>query len=169
MRRPPTAKRRSGFTLLELMIALAVLATVSIAVYGSGSDRVRQLYGMEQRTLARWTAENQLAKLHLQRYVEVSKQRAEALRKRAEEGSDVPGTPAAVDDERGWKADRGDPSRGGGGRQRVQLGDRTWRVVQEVEPTGHPLLWRLDITVYAVEKGVETGPVDTLTTFIGRY
>lgn len=169
MKRPPK-HRQLGFTLLELMIALAVLATVSIVVYGSGSDRVRQLYSMEQRTLARWTAENQLAKLRLQRYVAVAAQRSEAQRKRTEAEDDPAASPlpGGAEHDRGWKADRGEPS-SGGKRQRVQLGDRTWRVVQDVKPTDHPLLWRLDIAVYAEGKGAETGPVDTLTTFIGRY
>lgn len=165
--KPQDSKRTGGFTLLELMIALAVLATVAMAVYGSGSDRVRQLYSMEQRTLARWTAENHLAKLRLQRYVAVAKQRADALEEKREELANAPNPDAPLDD-RGWKADRGELSTGGK-RQRVQLGDRSWRVVQDVKPTEHPLLWRLDIAVYAEQKGVEVGPVDTLTTFIGRY
>ena len=165
--KPQKSKRAGGFTLLELMIALAVLATVALAVYGSGSDRVRQLYSMEQRTLARWTAENHLAKLRLQRYVAVASQRAKAAKEKAEELANAPDPDTALHD-RGWKADRGELS-AGGKRQRVQLGDRSWRVVQDVKPTEHPLLWRLDIAVYAVEKGVEVGPVDTLTTFIGRY
>ena len=165
--KPQESKRACGFTLLELMIALAVLATVAMAVYGSGSDRVRQLYSMEQRTLARWTAENHLAKLRLQRYVAVAGQRAKAAKEKAEERANAP-NPDAVEHDRGWKADRGELS-GGGKRQRVQLGDRTWRVVQDVKPTEHPLLWRLDIAVYAVEQGTDVGPVDTLTTFVGRY
>ena len=55
-----------GFTLLELLIALAILAIVSIAVFNQGGDTVRQLGGMEQQTLARWVAETEVAKLRLE-------------------------------------------------------------------------------------------------------
>ena len=58
---------RRGFTLLELMVALAVLAIVSMAVFGRGGDTIRHLYGMEQRTLARWVAENAVAEMRLER------------------------------------------------------------------------------------------------------
>ena len=56
-----------GFTLLELLIALAILAIVSIAVFNQGGDTARQLGGLEQKTLARWVAENELARFRLQR------------------------------------------------------------------------------------------------------
>ena len=59
-------RRVAGFTLLELLIALAILAIVSIAVFNQGGDTARQLGGLEQKTLARWVAENEIAKLRLQ-------------------------------------------------------------------------------------------------------
>ena len=159
---------KRGFTLLELMIALAVLAIVSMAVFDGGSDRIAQLRGMEQRTLARWIAENEVAKARLQRRFDVVKQRAEALEKAAEKAD---GTAPLSDDrqsDRGWQADRGAPNVGVR-RERVQLGDRTWRVVQETKRTRHPSLWRVEVVVYLLEEGREFGPIDTLVAFIGRY
>lgn len=62
----PNYRSRHGFTLLELMVALAVLAIVAMAVFGRGGDSVRDLYTMEQRTLARWVAENEVARMRLE-------------------------------------------------------------------------------------------------------
>jgi len=55
---------------LELLIALAILAIVSIAVFNQGGDTARQLGGLEQQTFARWVAENEIAKKRLQRRLE---------------------------------------------------------------------------------------------------
>lgn len=59
-------QRVGGFTLLELLIALAILAIVSLAVFNQGGDTARQLGGLEQKTFARWVAENEIAKLRLE-------------------------------------------------------------------------------------------------------
>lgn len=60
------ARPRRGFTLLELMVALAVLAIVAMAVFGRGGESVRDLHAIEQRTLARWVAENEVARMRLE-------------------------------------------------------------------------------------------------------
>ena len=49
------------------MVALAVLAIVAMAVFGRGGDTVRDLHAIEQRTLARWIAENEVARMRLER------------------------------------------------------------------------------------------------------
>lgn len=49
------------------MIALAVLAVVSVAVFGRGGDTVRQLGTLEEKTVARWLAEDAVADLRLAR------------------------------------------------------------------------------------------------------
>ena len=49
------------------MIALAVLAVVSIAVFGRGGETVRQLGTLEEKTLARWLAEDTVAEMRLAR------------------------------------------------------------------------------------------------------
>ena len=57
---------RAGFTLIELLVALAVLAIIAMVVFGRGGDSVRDLYTLEQQTLARWVAENHVARLRLE-------------------------------------------------------------------------------------------------------
>ena len=50
-----------GFTLLELLIAVAVFAVVAVTVYTRSGDTLVQLQMLEQRTLASWIAQNELA------------------------------------------------------------------------------------------------------------
>ncbi len=56
-----------GFTLIELLIAVAVFAVVAVSVYTRSGDVLRQLAALEDRTLAVWLAENELAALRLAR------------------------------------------------------------------------------------------------------
>jgi general secretion pathway protein I len=56
-----------GFTLIELLIAVAVFAVVAVTVYTRSGDALRQVGGLEERTLTTWIAENQLATLRLAR------------------------------------------------------------------------------------------------------
>ena len=58
---------RRGFSLVELLVALTVLAVVSVTVFARGGDTLAQLHGLEQRTLARWVAENEVARIRLDR------------------------------------------------------------------------------------------------------
>lgn len=57
-----------GFTLLEVMVALAVIATAMAAVITTVATGVRNSAGLQERTLAHWVAMNQMTTL------EVSKQ-----------------------------------------------------------------------------------------------
>ena len=150
-----------GFTLLELLIALAILAIVSVAILGSGGDTARQLYGMEQSTLARMVAENEVAEMRLELWRAGKKERDRIYAARGEAG----GTAAPGGDPAG---EPGQMSLGSK-RHRVKLGDRTWLVVRDVQTAAHEDLRQVDVLVYAIEEGQQIGPVDTLTTFVGRY
>lgn len=144
---------RRGFTLLELMVALAVLAVVSIAVLGRGGDAAYQLHGLEERALARWVAENEIAKLRLERRV----QAARAGR--------------ASEDDAG-EAGQGGAAESSSRRALVTYGDRTWRVVVEADSTTHPLLRRVEVSVFATGEGGTTtaaNPTDVLTAFVGLH
>jgi general secretion pathway protein I len=56
-----------GFTLIELVIAVAIFAVVATTVYTRSGDAIRQLGVLEERTLALWLAENEMAMLRISR------------------------------------------------------------------------------------------------------
>ena len=61
------SKRPDGFTLIELLIALAIFAIVATTVYTRSGDVLRQTSGLEERTLATYLADNELAMLRMSR------------------------------------------------------------------------------------------------------
>ena len=68
--RPLTAgqrRRTAGFTLIEIIVALAVFAIVAVVIYRSTGSVLLQTQHVEERTLATWVARNTLAELELAR------------------------------------------------------------------------------------------------------
>jgi len=62
---------RRGFTLIEMLVALVILAVASVALYGRSGQAVSTLYSLEQRTMANWIAQDHLTRLRLnQRFSE---------------------------------------------------------------------------------------------------
>ncbi|MEC8325555.1 MAG: type II secretion system minor pseudopilin GspI [Pseudoalteromonas spongiae] len=57
--------RVRGFTLLEVMIAMAICALAGIAAMKAVGDHINHLSNIEEQQLASWVAENQLAELTL--------------------------------------------------------------------------------------------------------
>ncbi len=55
-----------GFTLIEILVALIIFAVVAVSVYGRSGETIRQLGHMENRTLAHWLAQNQVAQMELE-------------------------------------------------------------------------------------------------------
>lgn len=62
MRRPA-----AGFTLLEILVALAILALALGAAARAGGAATETAGGLRERLLAGWVAENRLALLHAER------------------------------------------------------------------------------------------------------
>ena len=60
------SRLQQGFTLIEVMVALAIFAVVSVALIRSATMGVRQATILENRTLAWWLAENEMTGLRLQ-------------------------------------------------------------------------------------------------------
>jgi general secretion pathway protein I len=55
-----------GFTLLEILVALGIVAVVSVTIYGRIGEIVAQSSGLEARTFGTWAAQNTLARLELE-------------------------------------------------------------------------------------------------------
>ena len=132
--------RSRGFTLIELMVALVVIATVATAVYLRSTETIGQIAMLERRTLARWVAENEIERARLARH--------------------------AAGQEAG---DEATPLASGTTRRRVTLGGREWSVVATVSATSHPWLRRVEYAVFLLEDDDEFGPVDQVTAFIGQH
>jgi general secretion pathway protein I len=55
----------SGFTLLEVMIALSIVSIALVAIIGLMGAYVSNLQGLQQRTFAHWVAMNRTVELQL--------------------------------------------------------------------------------------------------------
>jgi len=71
-------QRQHGFTLIEMLIALAILAIALAAVQRTVSGALDNAFELKQRLLASWVAENRLAELRATRKLpEVGETRGE--------------------------------------------------------------------------------------------
>ena len=59
------AMRCQGFTLLEVIVALAVIAFSLAAAASAISGNARNASGLQQRTYAHWVAMNKMTELHV--------------------------------------------------------------------------------------------------------
>ncbi|MHC8303830.1 type II secretion system minor pseudopilin GspI [Pseudomonas sp. PB3P13] len=66
-----SVSRMRGFTLLEIMVALAIFSTLAAAALSASQYVVKQTGRVEERLVAAWLADNQLNELRLQSGVAV--------------------------------------------------------------------------------------------------
>ena len=57
--------RQNGFTLIEVIVALGIIATAMAAVMMTVTANVQNATGLKERTLAHWVAMNKMAELHI--------------------------------------------------------------------------------------------------------
>ncbi|MGB3738704.1 MAG: type II secretion system minor pseudopilin GspI [Pontixanthobacter sp.] len=61
-----TPEKEAGFTLIESMVALVILGIAAVGIVQAVEAHVDRLRALDQRTAARWVAENALAEARLQ-------------------------------------------------------------------------------------------------------
>ncbi|WP_237883751.1 type II secretion system minor pseudopilin GspI [Pseudomonas sp. PGPR40] len=74
MTKGASVSRMRGFTLLEIMVALAVFSTLAAAVMSASQYVVKQTGAVEERLFAAWLADNLLNELRLQPALTVGQQ-----------------------------------------------------------------------------------------------
>ena len=57
--------KQSGFTLLEVMLAMAVFAIAGVALLGVADNNYRHISHLEEQMFANWVASNQLVEVSL--------------------------------------------------------------------------------------------------------
>ena len=61
----PQRSPDAGFTVIEALIAMAILAVSALALIGVSETQVARIDGLETRAIAGWVAENKLAELDI--------------------------------------------------------------------------------------------------------
>ena len=62
-----SAESQAGFSLLEALIALSILAIAAAALIGASEAHIDRVGGLEARAVASWVADEQLTELRISR------------------------------------------------------------------------------------------------------
>ena len=132
-----------GFTLIEMLVALVILAVASVAIYGRSGQAVSALYSLEQRTLANWIAQDHMTKLRL---------RQRSLRLQAPDPASIP------------------PVDTGGESEELFTAGRLWSIDVDISDTELETMKRVEIEVAVVsEEAGRSDPIVTTVGFLGQH
>ena len=67
MAKRPTAGPEQGFTLVEVLVALVILAVAAAGLIGAAEAHVDTIRAMQSRAAAQWVAENRIAEITVSR------------------------------------------------------------------------------------------------------
>jgi general secretion pathway protein I len=67
MKKSPNRHNVKGFTLIEVMVAMAVFAIAGVALLGATDSSIRNLGLLERKIMANWVASNQLVETKLEK------------------------------------------------------------------------------------------------------
>lgn len=80
-------KNDGGFTLIEVLVALAILAVASASLIKVSAQALRQSSALEERTIAYWVAENTITQMQLDHEMVASGDRSEVVQMASREWS----------------------------------------------------------------------------------
>jgi len=142
--------RQTGFTLIEILVALTVFAITSSTLITGMTRHVAQSTALRDKTFAYWIAENEMAQLRLQEtYTEESLSGSKS-RSQSQSGSE----------------DRF-PELGSQYKE-IVMAELDWEVEIQVSSTKNQDIRQIAVMVSRSDQA-GGGPVFTLDGFIGRY
>ncbi|CAM3438514.1 type II secretion system minor pseudopilin GspI [Parendozoicomonas haliclonae] len=66
MTRELSIRNSAGFTLLEVLLALTILALVAIPTLQATRENIVNTHALKQKAVARWVADNEMEQIHLE-------------------------------------------------------------------------------------------------------
>ena len=133
-----TTQQSRGFTLLEMLLAMMVIAIVGVTLSNAVGGVASQTFTLERRSIAHWVGQNEINRLRIL-------SRAAAATAASGGGQRIPT---------------------GKDTSRVTMGQRNWEIRTSIEATDNPWMRRVEVEVYELVGGDSSGPYDTQVAFV---
>ncbi len=134
-------RRASGFTLIEILVALTIFAITSSALIGSMTKNIAQSSALRDKTIAHWVAENEMNQLRLPEKTSGSRSKQRVTDRLPDLGTKY---------------------------KQITMADRPWEVEVDVASTENKDIRRITVKVSRASRD-DSVPVFSLDGFIGRY